>query len=107
VYVIESDFVNNYLELSIIGFSLHLLIFVTGITYFYRKLKEYNKIVKKKTIDKIKYLKKEKNFYFCIFYYLILFFLGILYSYKDSFWHWLVIIVLPLIVFDEEPINVK
>jgi len=107
VYVIESDFVNNYLELGIIGFSLHLFVFITGIIYFYRKLKEYNEIVKKKTIDKIKYLNKEKIVYFCIFCYLMLFFSGIFYSYRDSFWYWLIIVVLPLLVFDEEPINVK
>jgi hypothetical protein len=97
----ESDFVNSYLELGLLGFIIHLLIFIIGIIYLTSRNKQYYRLMKKGIINKLLYNNKKKRINFGIFCYMLLFFSGFFYSYKDSFWYWLVII-LPFFMLREE-----
>ena len=104
--IIESDFVNNYLELGILGLMIFILIFIVGITYLFRR-KEYNlRIIKTGAIDKNIYLNEIKKINFFILCYSLLFFSSFFYSYKDSLWYWLVIIM-PFLILRKEIKNAK
>ena len=104
--VIESDFVDSYLKLGILGFVIFLLIFIVGITYLFKRKKYNLKVIKTGAIDKNIYLNKIKKINFFILCYCLLFFSGFFYSYKDSFWYWFVIII-PFIILRKETKNAK
>lgn len=104
--VIESDFVNNYLELGMLGFIVFLLIFIVGIIYLFKRRKYNLRLIKIGYIDKNICINEVKKINFFILCYCLLFFSGFFYSYKDSFWYWLVTIM-PFLVLRGEIKNAK
>lgn len=104
--IIESDFVNSYLELGILGFMIFLLIFIVGIIYLFKRKKYNLKAIKTSVIHQNIYLNEIKKINFFILCYCLLFFSGFFYSYKDSLWYWLVIIM-PFLILRKEVKNAK
>lgn len=104
--IIESDFVNSYLELGILGLMIFILIFIVGITYLFKRKKYNLKVIKTGAINKNIYLNEIKKINFFILCYCLLFFSGFFYSYKDSLWYWLVIIM-PFLILRKEIKNAK
>jgi len=87
----ESDFVNSYLELGLVGFFAYLFVFFAGIVYLKKIKKEALKAYNNKFLSKNNYLNIKKKALFFSICYGFLFFAGFFYTFKDNPWYWLLI----------------
>ena len=87
----ESDFINSYLELGIIGFVFYLSIFIFGLTYLINIKNRAIKAKNNELINIYSYIDINKKISFFLICYGLLFFAGFFYSFKDSLWYWLLI----------------
>lgn len=87
----ESDFVNSYLELGLIGFFSYLFVFFIGIFYLRKIKEEALRTYNNKILSKSDYLDVKKKALFFSICYGFLFFAGFFYGFKDSLWYWLLI----------------
>jgi len=102
----ESDFVNAYLELGAIGFISFISIFIVGFLFLHNKKSQFFNLRKLDLISEESYLEGIRYINFFSLCYGLLFFSGWFYSYKDSLWYWL-IIIMPLLVLKREIKNAK